>query len=276
MLIESVSQLGLRDAAGTAIKRSGAESHSIRGRGHPVKCEQAESLNTCLLSSISAAPAAATHGGNRHTLGRMFTGLIQHLGTIESISSQSAGARLRVQCAGWTAPRAPGDSIAVNGCCLTISALPAETEMLEFDVIHQTLGVTTLGALKPGDRVNLESAATPMTLLGGHIVQGHIDAIGAIASVRRDSGEVIIRVEPPGSLLEYLVERGSIAVDGVSLTIARVGDSWFDVALIPTTLQLTTFGQAKSGRQVNLEADYIAKTVITWARRHCTADRSLA
>ena len=174
------------------------------------------------------------------------------------------GAVLRIDPAGWSHSPAPGDSIADNGCCLT--ATSDETNHLRFDVIQQTLEATTLGALKTGDPVNLEHAVTPTTMLGGHIVQGHIDGVGRVSNVIDSASERRIRVEVPDAMMEGIVPKGSIALDGISLTLAAVGDRWFEVALIPTTLQLTNLGRIGEGDKVNLETDYIAKTVVNWLR----------
>lgn len=159
-----------------------------------------------------------------------------------------------------------GESIAVNGCCLTI-ADTSEPGCLIFDVVNQTLAATTLGTLSRGDRVNLEHAVTPTTLMGGHIVQGHIDAVGTVHHVDQSSGAWRVRIDVPRQLMEAIVEKGSIAVDGVSLTVAAAGDTWFDVALIPTTLRDTTLISLTQGMRVNLETDYLAKTVVNWLQR---------
>ena len=158
-----------------------------------------------------------------------------------------------------------GESISVSGCCLTlISAERAsgERQQLAFDVVHQTLRLTTLARLLPARRVNLERAATPTTLLGGHIVQGHVDGIGEVVDVGSgDGGEHRVRIKPPPNLMRYISDKGSIAIDGVSLTVASIDDGTFEVALIPTTLALTTLGDLRQGDFVNLEADALAKLV---------------
>ncbi len=205
----------------------------------------------------------------------MFTGLIQHCGVVHHIEPVPTGVRLVIDARGWSHRPFHGESISVNGCCLTLAASVAESREptadshLAFDVIHQTLRNTTLGELQPGRPVNLEDAATPSTLLGGHIVQGHVDGVGTVLEVSDDSAaERRLRIEPPEALMEYIVKRGSIAIDGVSLTVAsREADS-FEVALIPTTLKLTTLGELRPGSRVNLEADYLAKVAIEWVRRN--------
>lgn len=195
----------------------------------------------------------------------MFTGIVQHLGNVVSLESNDFGAVLRIDSGSWTHTPARGDSIAINGCCLTL-ADDASGDLC-FDVIRQTLDITTLGGLAQGDPVNLEHAVTPTTMLSGHIVQGHIDGVGLVEAVTKDTSEWRMRIKPPEGLLLYMVEKGSIAVDGTSLTIAQLGDDFFEVALIPTTLDLTTLGRLDAGDHVNLETDYIAKTVVSWLER---------
>jgi len=194
----------------------------------------------------------------------MFTGLIHFLGVVASISPQQGGCLLTIAASNMPTDLAHGESIAVNGCCLTlVEAEPVATggQRLAFDVVHQTLRMTTLGSLTPGSRVHLERSATPTTLLGGHLVQGHIDGVGVVINVTKDDGEHRVRIEPPSAILRYITDKGSIAIDGVSLTIADVKDGRFDVALIPTTLQLTTLGELRTGSRVNIETDALAKLV---------------
>ena len=176
------------------------------------------------------------------------------------------GQSLDIEPGDWDHRPACGDSISVNGCCLTV-ARTAATGRLGFDVIRQTLGVTTLGGLAAGTPVNLEPAVTPQTMLSGHIVQGHVDGVGAVARVTAEAGERRVRIEPPPALMEFVVDKGSIAIDGVSLTVAALGDSWFEVALIPTTIDLTTLGRLAQGDTVNIEADYIVKAVVSWLKK---------
>jgi riboflavin synthase len=194
----------------------------------------------------------------------MFTGIIQQLGRVVALDRNDFGAVLRVDPGDWRHRPALGDSIAVNGCCLTV----AQTPMLRFDVIRQTLDVTTLGDLNPGDEVNLEHAVSPTTMLGGHIVQGHVDALGHVIRVTADDTQYRLRIEPTDpAAMDCIIAKGSIAVSGVSLTVAQLGESWFEVALIPTTLQLTNLGRLREGDRVNLETDYVAKVVVNWLRR---------
>jgi riboflavin synthase len=202
----------------------------------------------------------------------MFTGIIEHLGTVASVEPGAGVATLRIDAGRWSHTPQPGESIAINGCCLTVAPDGADgTEspsMLRFDVVPQTLRLTTLGLLKPGDQVNLEHAVTSSTLMGGHIVQGHIDGVGVVMQLINDRDDWRMRIEPPHSLMDLIVDKGSIAVHGVSLTVACVGASWFEVALIPTTLKLTNLSGLRAAAKVNLEADYIAKTVVNWLKRN--------
>jgi riboflavin synthase len=158
-----------------------------------------------------------------------------------------------------TADAAHGDSIAVNGVCLTVTAV--DGDVFCADVMKETFDRSALGSLAPGERVNLERAVTPSTRLGGHIVQGHVDGVGRILSRAADERWTDVRIELPAGLARYVVEKGSISVDGVSLTVAAVDGTSFTVSLIPTTLALTTLGHKDSGALVNLEVDVIAKYV---------------
>ncbi len=203
----------------------------------------------------------------------MFTGIVGHVGVVTDLEPGPSGLRLHLDVGGWKGLPSPGGSVAVNGCCLTVveggpeSTGPVDGDSLRFDVVHQTLRTTTLGSLAPGDGVNLEGAVTSSRPLDGHLVQGHIDGVGAVTRVDREQGEWLLRVEPPAELLEFIVEKGSIALDGVSLTVARLGDSWFEIALIPTTIRMTNLGKTEPGCRVNLETDYVAKTIVHWLKR---------
>ncbi|HYE01787.1 MAG TPA: riboflavin synthase [Phycisphaerales bacterium] len=192
----------------------------------------------------------------------MFTGLVQAVGLVEGAHRTGAGLRLAVAAPGWTHRAAPGESVAVNGCCLTVIGAPGPGGRLEFDVVPQTLARTTLGRLRPGDPVNLELALRAGSLLGGHIVQGHIDGVGAVRHVRTDDG-YRVSVHAPADLAPVLAPAGSVALDGVSLTLATVDERAcaFEVALIPETLRRTTLGSLRPGDAVNLEADLLAKLV---------------
>jgi riboflavin synthase len=188
----------------------------------------------------------------------MFTGLVQDRGRILALERTEDGVRLRV---GTTlAPElGTGDSIAVNGVCLT--AVDVEDGAFTAEVMHETLRRSSLGEAGEGGAVNLELALRASDRLGGHIMQGHVDGLGMVAGVREDGFARIVTVEAPPELLRYVVEKGSIAVDGVSLTVARVDERSFDVSLIPETLERTNLGATGTGRTVNLEVDVVAKYV---------------
>jgi riboflavin synthase len=199
----------------------------------------------------------------------MFTGIVQVLGSVASIDRVDFGAVLTIDPKGWDHRPEHGESIAVNGCCLTVTESPPDARegTFRFDVIQQTLRMTNLGDLAPGDPVNLEPAVTAEMMLSGHIVQGHVDGVGTVIHVQRDEEEWRVRIEPPEELLDYVIDKGSVALDGVSMTVARLEGSWFEVALIPTTAHITTLGRAEVGTRLNIETDYIAKTVVHWLRR---------
>jgi riboflavin synthase len=188
----------------------------------------------------------------------MFTGLVQDVGEIEAVEAGADGARLRIGTR--LAPEiATGDSIAVDGVCLTATNVGASG--FDADAMNQTLTVTALGGLAAGARVNLELAMKASDRLGGHIVQGHADGVGEVLAVEDDGFARRLRVRLAPELLRYVVEKGSIAVDGVSLTVAEIDDEGFSVSLIPETLERTTLGSAVPGRLVNLEVDVLAKYV---------------
>ena len=188
----------------------------------------------------------------------MFTGLVQDVGRVVEVAPQDGGARLRVE-AGCASELSDGDSILVNGVCLTAT----ELDRREFgaDLSEETLSRTTLGDLGVDDYVNLELPLRPADRLGGHIVQGHVDGIGTIAEAREAGLSREVRIEASAELMRYVVEKGSVAVDGVSLTVTRADSGGFEVALIPETLERTNLTRASPGRRVNLEVDVIAKYV---------------
>lgn len=186
----------------------------------------------------------------------MFTGLIAEVGSVEAIDRNEAGARLRI-AADVGGELAPGDSVAVSGACLT--AVDPGPGGFAADVMNQTLELTALGALAPGSPVNLEPAVRASDRLGGHIVQGHVDGTGRVAAVTEDGFARRVRVELPEGLERYVVERGSIALNGVSLTVAGIEGRIVEVSLIPETLQRTTFGTIGAGDPVNVEVDVIAR-----------------
>ena len=189
----------------------------------------------------------------------MFTGIVEELGQVVSIEPQADAARLTISGPTVVAGAGHGDSIAVNGVCLTV----VDTDGTSFtaDVMAETLARSSLGALVAGSRVNLERPVTLADRLGGHLVQGHVDGTGSIVSRAPAEHWELVRISLPADLARYVVEKGSITVDGVSLTVVEVGPDWFTVSLIPTTLELTTLGRKQAGEPVNLEVDIIAKYV---------------
>lgn len=188
----------------------------------------------------------------------MFTGLIQDVGRVESVERGADGARLRIATA-LTPEIAPGDSVAVDGACLTATAVGGGG--LETEAMNQTLAVTALGEVEVGSRVNLELAMQASDRLGGHIVQGHVDGVGELLSVEEDGFARRFRVALAPELLRYCVDKGSIALSGVSLTIAALGEEWAEVSLIPETLQHTNLGEVEPGSKLNVESDVVAKYV---------------
>jgi riboflavin synthase len=184
----------------------------------------------------------------------MFTGLVEGTGTVRSLSD----GRLEIDSP-LGSELSAGDSIAVNGVCLT--ALDPTAEGFRADVMPETLRRSSLGPLGEGDEVNLELPLRAGDRLGGHVVQGHVDGTGTVDSVREEGFSRVVRIAADGELLRYVVEKGSIAVDGVSLTVSAVDDDGFEVSLIPETLERTTFGSVAPGRTVNLEVDVFAKYV---------------
>ncbi|MBG0817355.1 riboflavin synthase [Planomonospora sp. ID82291] len=189
----------------------------------------------------------------------MFTGIVEELGEIAAIEPLRDAARMSVRGAIVTADAAHGDSIAVNGVCLTVVGV--DGAVFTADVMKETLDRSCLGALRPGSPVNLERAVRADQRLGGHIVQGHVDGTGVLLSREPGAHWEVVRISLPAGLDRYVVEKGSIAVDGVSLTVVDTGGDAFSVSLIPTTLGLTTLGAKRPGDPVNLEVDVIAKHV---------------
>jgi riboflavin synthase len=189
----------------------------------------------------------------------MFTGIIEELGRVRSVEKRGEGARLVIEAHQVTAGTSEGDSIAVNGVCLT--AIDIGRDSFAADGSRETLQRSTLGLLRPGSRVNLERAVTPNTRLGGHIVQGHVDARGRFLSATEHGGSWTVRIAYPPEMARYLVFKGSVAVEGISLTVAGLTDEYFEIAVIPKTWVVTNLSHLKSGTEVNLEADIIAKYV---------------
>lgn len=188
----------------------------------------------------------------------MFTGIVKEIGTVERIERSDGGARLRI-AASFAGELADGDSVSVSGACMTAAA--HGDSWFEADVMNQSLSLTNLGALEVAGSVNLEPALRAGDPLGGHIVQGHVDCVGEVAQVRDDGIARRIGVAVPDELRRYLVEHGSVTVDGVSLTVANLRDDGFEVSLIPETLERTTLGAAEPGTRVNIELDVIARYV---------------
>jgi riboflavin synthase len=188
----------------------------------------------------------------------VFTGLIQEVGRVESLERGDEGARLRIATSLGT-EIAVGDSVAVDGVCLTAAA--SEEDSFEAQAMNQTLQVTALGTLEVGDGVNLELAMKVGERFGGHIVQGHVEGVGEVVDIEDDGFAKRLRVELPKELLRYVVERGSIALSGVSLTVAELGETWIEASLIPETLERTNLGEAVPGRKLNVECDVVAKYV---------------
>lgn len=189
----------------------------------------------------------------------MFTGLIEELGSVAAIEKLADGARIRIAANVVTQGASNGDSIAVNGVCLT--ALDIANNGFLADVSGETLNRTTLSRIATGTRVNLERAVTPSTRLGGHIVQGHVDCRGTFRSAARSGDFWTVTIGFPDEFARYLVFKGSVAVEGISLTVAAIGRDAFDIAVIPKTWQMTNLSTLKPGDAVNLEADVIAKYV---------------
>jgi riboflavin synthase len=185
----------------------------------------------------------------------MFTGIVRELGTVEAFD----GSRLVVLANDTSAAAAVGDSVAVAGVCLTV--VEAAEGRLAFDVVPETLSRSALGGLEPGDTLNLEPSLRVGDALGGHVVQGHVDALGQVRSVTPEGDGLRVWIDAPETVVRYCIEKGSVAVDGVSLTVAALDDDGFEVALIPHTLAVTTLGSLEPGDAVNLEADLLGKVV---------------
>ena len=197
----------------------------------------------------------------------MFTGLIQDLGSVEAIERIGGAARVTVRTA-LGAQLAPGDSIAVNGVCLT--AIDPTADGFAADAIPQTLDNSTTGDLQPGSPVNLELAMRAEDRLGGHVVQGHVDSVGTVAWVRDEDLGKRVAIDLPVHLQDFVVDRGSITLNGVSLTVAAYDGGRVEVALIPETLERTTFGTAAPGSRINVEVDAMAKQIATLVERYLT------
>jgi riboflavin synthase len=187
----------------------------------------------------------------------MFTGIVEAMGTVQGIEGTDEGKRLAIETEleGLTV----GDSLSVNGVCLTV--VSNTQEVVRTDVVHETLLRTDLGSLVPGDRVDLERPMRADGRFDGHIVQGHVDGVGVISVLESEGDSLRVRIDVPARLARYIAEKGSVAVDGVSLTVTATGDGWFEVALIPHTLKVTVLGLRGVGDRTNIEVDVIAKYV---------------
>ncbi len=189
----------------------------------------------------------------------MFTGIVRELGVVTEVEGGASGIRIALRAPGVAREVSPGDSVALDGVCLTVTAVAGE--VLSFDAVPETLSRTTLRRFATGIAVNVEPALRAGDPLGGHIVQGHVDGVGRVRAVEPEGAGAWIEIEPPDGLFRYCVEKGSIAVQGVSLTVAELGEATFGVALIPHTLGATNLGSLAAGDEVNLEADILAKYV---------------
>ena len=202
----------------------------------------------------------------------MFTGIVEEKGTVAALERLGDSVRLTIRGPVVTSDVAHGDSISVNGCCLTVAELDGDA--FTADVMAESLERTSLGDLVEGSEVNLERAVAAGARLGGHIVQGHVDGTGTLIDRTPSENWHVVRFALPADLARYLVEKGSITVDGVSLTVVGVGDDWFSVSLIPTTLDDTTLGAREPGDRVNLEVDVLAKYVERLLAARTEGDRS--
>ena len=194
----------------------------------------------------------------------MFTGIVQDIGTVETVSPRGGDVRLAIRVGRLDLSRtAIGDSICVQGCCVTVVALTAQgtAQGFEADLSRETLALTTLGALAPGTMVNLEPALRAGDALGGHLVSGHVDGVGTIVSQTTDARSTRLLIEAPAALARFIARKGSVTMDGVSLTVNEVDGARFGVNLIPHTLQVTTLGRLSTGATVNLEIDQVARYV---------------
>jgi len=203
----------------------------------------------------------------------MFTGLIQEKGRVVRLTPSAGGLRILVEAARISNGAEIGDSVSVNGACLT--AVTISPPILEFDAVRETVERTTLSTLKPRDYVNLEPSLRAGDKMGGHMVLGHVDDKGNILNIAKSGSQTTIRVGTLPEIMRYIVEKGSIAIDGVSLTIAEVGPTWFTVAVIPHTLANTNLAEITVGKTVNLETDIIGKYVFKYMGKSASSDEGL-
>ncbi len=193
----------------------------------------------------------------------VFTGIVQEVGAVEEVVPAENGARIIIRMPALAPEVGMGDSVSVNGTCLT--AVELGSERIAFEAMGETLARTTTGGLASGAPVNLEPALRPTDRMGGHVVQGHVDAVGTVSGIREDGIAKVITITAPPAITRYVVEKGSIAVNGVSLTVSQVVTDGFEIWLIPHTCDVTTFGSIEMGDSVNLEADIYAKYIEKFA-----------
>ena len=193
----------------------------------------------------------------------MFTGIIEKMGSLIETRDESYGKSITVQCIPWDSPVKRGESIALSGCCLTVTEhqLKGDNLLITFDVIPETLKVTTLGEWAEGERINIERAVTVATPLGGHIVQGHVDYTTSVKSIKQSDGEHVISLSVPNGIEFKIVEKGCIALNGVSLTISSYAEDVFQVSLIPETLSMTNLGGLSVGNTINIETDVMTRSI---------------
>lgn len=203
----------------------------------------------------------------------MFTGLVIGMGEVATVKARSGGAVLSLKAGEIAAGAKLGDSIAINGVCLTV--VEKKSDMLSFDISDETLRSTNLGSLKKGDRVNLETSLTPDSKIGGHFVTGHVDAIGSIRSKVNLGDMLKIEIGVPQKVVNFLVEKGSVAVDGISLTVVDVLNDGFTIVIIPHTAKLTTIGFKGAGDTVNIESDILGKYVAKFLNKTEKSDLGL-
>ena len=193
----------------------------------------------------------------------MFTGIIEKIGTIQSTSEENYGKSLKVKCTPWDTPIQRGESIALSGCCLTVTNHQIEGDrlFLSFDVIPETLNVTTLGSWVEGECVNIERAVTAETPLGGHLVQGHVDYLSSLNEIKKVNGDYVLVFSLTTDMKYKIVEKGCIAINGVSLTVSSLDANAFEVSLIPETLKMTNLKLLKVGNAVNIETDVMTRSI---------------
>jgi len=202
----------------------------------------------------------------------MFTGIIEEVGNVKSVQISGSTAAIEIEAARVLESLQPGDSMAVNGTCLTVRSKRPQFFLAELS--HETLARTNLRQLQPGNRVNLERALLPTTRLGGHFVQGHVDGVGKVLTIESENEFAFYRFSLPSPMKPYVVEKGSIAVDGISLTVSKLDSDSFQVAIIPHTLENTNLGERQTGDLVNIECDLLAKYVESLLNHGASSNRT--